>query len=196
MASKINFNNINGDYPIAGQDNDSQGFRDNFTNIKNNLRFASEELTDLQNKVLLKSALLGSSLQNDLNYTVLVRPKLKATAQEFRDLGTATGSLGVSFLDAELQKVTTGGPLTVALTDFPPTGTYGKMRLWLSIVLAGGQTSATVTFPAQVTLGLGTFTNITVLPDSTKQFEFDSSGDHMFEISTADGGTNFWLINL
>ena len=34
MASNINPNNIDGTYPVAGQDNDSQGFRTNFTNIK------------------------------------------------------------------------------------------------------------------------------------------------------------------
>jgi hypothetical protein len=37
MASLVNPFNINGNYPIAGQDNDSQGFRDNFTNIKKQL---------------------------------------------------------------------------------------------------------------------------------------------------------------
>ena len=35
MASNINAFNIDGTFPIAGQDNPSQGFRDNFTNIKN-----------------------------------------------------------------------------------------------------------------------------------------------------------------
>ena len=48
--SNINPNNINGAYPVAGVDNDSQGFRDNFTNIKNNLVFAQAELNDLQSK--------------------------------------------------------------------------------------------------------------------------------------------------
>ena len=36
MTSAINPNNIDSAYPVAGQDNDSQGFRDNFTNIKTN----------------------------------------------------------------------------------------------------------------------------------------------------------------
>ena len=47
MASNINSNNIDGTYPIAGQDNDSQGFRTNFTNIKNNLAYAKSEIDDL-----------------------------------------------------------------------------------------------------------------------------------------------------
>jgi hypothetical protein len=51
MSSNINPNNINGNFPVAGQDNDSQGFRDNFTNILNNFSFASTEITNLQNTV-------------------------------------------------------------------------------------------------------------------------------------------------
>ena len=51
MTSAINPNNIDGAYPIAGQDNDSQGFRDNFTNIKTNFEYAGAEINDLQSKV-------------------------------------------------------------------------------------------------------------------------------------------------
>ena len=36
MASNIVPGNVNGTFPTAGQDNSSQGFRDNFTAIKNN----------------------------------------------------------------------------------------------------------------------------------------------------------------
>lgn len=51
MASTINPNNINTLYPVAGQDNDTQGFRDNFRNIKNNLNAAAGEITALQASV-------------------------------------------------------------------------------------------------------------------------------------------------
>ena len=53
MASSINPNNISVTFPIAGQDNDSQGFRDNFNNIKTNITYAKSEIEDLQNKVVL-----------------------------------------------------------------------------------------------------------------------------------------------
>lgn len=53
MPSTINANNIDILYPIAGQDNDTQGFRDNFRNIKNNLNTASAEITALQANVAL-----------------------------------------------------------------------------------------------------------------------------------------------
>ena len=47
--SSINPNNINILYPIAGQDNDTQGFRNNFRSIKDNFTQAATEITSLQN---------------------------------------------------------------------------------------------------------------------------------------------------
>ena len=65
MTSQVNPSNINGNYPIAGQDNDSQGFRDNFTNIKNNFYFIKQEIEDIQSKAILNAPLLGTTLNND-----------------------------------------------------------------------------------------------------------------------------------
>ena len=48
MASNIVPGNIDGDYPIAGQDNNSQGMRDNFTATKNNFTQAKTEIENLQ----------------------------------------------------------------------------------------------------------------------------------------------------
>jgi hypothetical protein len=48
MASYINPTDIDVTYPIAGQDNDTQGFRDNFRNIKNNFTIAASEISSLQ----------------------------------------------------------------------------------------------------------------------------------------------------
>jgi len=44
-------------YPVAGQDNDSQGFRDNFNNVKDSLSLASADIVELQSKAVLKSAI-------------------------------------------------------------------------------------------------------------------------------------------
>ena len=48
MASNINDTGINRDYPVAGQDNDSQGFRDNFSIIKDNFVATKAEIETLQ----------------------------------------------------------------------------------------------------------------------------------------------------
>ena len=106
MTSSINPNNIDGTYPIAGQDNDSQGFRDNFTNIKNNFTFSYNELTDLQAKAIVKSPLSGSSVTNDMNYTQLIAPQLLKTVETVNNLGTKTGSFTISWADAHYQYFT------------------------------------------------------------------------------------------
>lgn len=55
MASNINTTNIDVTYPVAGQDNDSQGFRDNFFNANDNFGHAKTEIEALQNLLSLDS---------------------------------------------------------------------------------------------------------------------------------------------
>ena len=73
MTSSINPNNIDGNYPVAGQPNNTQGMRDNFTNIKTNFQYAEDEITDLQSKVVLKQALTGTTLDNNMNDNKLLQ---------------------------------------------------------------------------------------------------------------------------
>jgi len=68
MASTINTTNIDVTYPIAGQDNDTQGFRDNFRNIKNNLNTAASEITALQsNAITLQSTMTNLATNANAN---------------------------------------------------------------------------------------------------------------------------------
>lgn len=193
MASNINFANIDGNFPVAGQDNDSQGFRDNFTNIKNNLNYAKSEIEDLQNKAVLKKALVGTTLANDFEYTPIYRAQLKAPVNSFRDLGTNNGVVAVSFLDAPMQKITTGGPLTIRLEDFPPSGFHGTVRVWIQVQFASLQTTAEIILPASVTKGTN---RITGYNNDTKAITVSAAGDYMFEFSTVDGGNDFWIFQL
>jgi len=48
MASNIEFQTIDAAYPVAGVDNDTQGFRDNFQIIKDGLSTANGEISELQ----------------------------------------------------------------------------------------------------------------------------------------------------
>ena len=51
MTSLINYNNIDETFPIPGQDNNSQGFRDNFSAISGQLGIAAQEISALQAQV-------------------------------------------------------------------------------------------------------------------------------------------------
>ena len=76
MASKIVPGNVDGTYPKAGQDNSSQGFRDNFSAIKTNFTEAQTEIEDLQrNKANLNSS-------SDFADNEVTRAKFKDTAKD------------------------------------------------------------------------------------------------------------------
>ena len=53
MTSQINPENIDASYPVAGQPNNTQGFRDNFTAIQTYFQAAENEINDLQSKAVL-----------------------------------------------------------------------------------------------------------------------------------------------
>ena len=96
MTSAINPNNINGTYPVAGQDNNSQGFRDNFTNTKNNFQYAADEITDLQNKAVLKQALTGTTIDNNMLGSPLSNALLSNMSENVVALGTVSGSVTIN----------------------------------------------------------------------------------------------------
>jgi hypothetical protein len=56
MASQIDPSTIDITYPIAGQDNDTRGFHDNYRAIQNGLLFAKTEITTLQANVAVLTA--------------------------------------------------------------------------------------------------------------------------------------------
>lgn len=186
--SSINPNNINGSYPIAGQDNDSQGFRDNFTNIKNNLTFAKSEITDLQTKSLLIEPLADGSFSNEMNYAQLKSAQLIRTVETIKDLGTQTSTI-VSFADGHYQKVTTGGAFTIsAFSDWPTSGLYAKLRV--EIVITTPSTD-TVTLPSAVSIGL---TSIQGAVGQT--ITFPAAGSYIFEFTTYNAGTTITIDDL
>lgn len=127
--SSINPNNIDGTYPIAGQDNDSQGFRDNFTNIKNNFTFASTEITDLQNNAILKSALSGTTLNNNMNNAQLIGAQISRFTQTRNDIGSQSGAVTVNWTDAHFQTLEITGYTTLTLANWPTSG------FWTDLVL-------------------------------------------------------------
>ena len=155
MASNINPYNIDGTFPIANQDNPSQGFRDNFTNIKNNFVFAQNELDDLQSKVLLTGALNGQTLTNDMAGTQIRRPQLASWTQSAVDLGAIAGASVLDFSLANFQKLTSAGSISLSFVNWPASvgaGAvgYGVMRVWLIIT----DIAHTLTTPRQVSIGI------------------------------------------
>jgi hypothetical protein len=187
MASNINANNIDGTYPVAGVDNDSQGFRTNFTNIKTNLVYAKSEIEDLQGKVLLKSALTGTTLNNNLSGAALSGAEIYNFRETEVDLATTSGTLTLDHSIAHYYTVSTNGSVTLSFTNFPPAGKVGRIRLKINIQ----NTSYTMSLPSAVSLGTDGINGY-----SNNIITFAATGVYIFEFITDDQGTTIHIQDL
>ena len=186
MTSAINPNNIDGAYPVAGQDNNSQGFRDNFTNTKTNFQYAADEITDLQSKVVLKAALTGTTLNNDMLGVSLSNAVLSDMAYYRLALGTLSGSVAINYAASMYQTVTTSGSISLSFVNFPPAGNTGVVSVEISVA----DTTHTVTFPASVTTNV---MGIQGLNPATNIMEFAATGTYTFQFITSDGGSSYTI---
>ena len=191
MTSSINPNNIDSAYPVAGQDNDSQGFRDNFTNIKTNFQFAGTEITDLQNKVVLKAALSGTTLNNNMGDSLLLAAKIQDFSATYVDLGTTSGTVTINYAAGHYQVVAANNNITLAFTNFPAAGNMGLIRVRINII--DNPTLATVTLPSAVTIGTNYLQGFNSTSDT---ITFNQSGIYEFEFVTIDGGSSISVFDL
>lgn len=191
MTSQINPNNIDGAYPVAGQDNNSQGFRDNFTNIQLNFQYAATEITALQNGSITK----GNS--NDMGNGVIYNAVLRdiSTPAFGNPQGT---SVPVNYALGNYQTIITPNTTdqtTLSFTNWPGNGYYASVRLLINIVNAG----YTIKLPTTVT-----GTNTAVIPTCLQNIQgythldqfgaisgtlsFLQPGSYVYEFSTSTAG--------
>jgi hypothetical protein len=187
MTSAINSQNIDGTYPIAGQDNDSQGFRDNFTNIKTNFQFAANEITDLQNNAVLKSALAGTTLNNNMGGSLLSNAQLQDMSETRVSLGTTAGNISLNYAAGPYYTVTTSGSVTVGFSNFPNSGTAGRMRLQITV----SNINHRLILPSAVSVGTANIQGY-----ANNEIAFSKTGTFEFEFETNDGGTIVSIFDL
>lgn len=134
--STINTNGINVNYPVPGVNNNSQGFRDNFASIKTNLDQAATELTDLQNKVVVKQALTGTTINNDMANTLISNALTRSFRASTNNLGNAlsgTVLVDVSLGDVHYGTVAANSNITLQFGSWAPSGTQSNVQLILNV---------------------------------------------------------------
>lgn len=194
MASNINPNNIDGAYPVAGQDNNSQGFRDNFTNIKLNFQYAEDEINDLQSKVLLKAPLEGqATTNNNLNNQVLYNAQIRDFSATKVNIGSSSGSVEINYAEGHYQTVTTSGDITLSFTSgsWPPSPQYGWVRVQIHVT----NTDYRVYLPAEVNLGTN---NLQGYGQNIygQYIAFGAQGYYVFEFTTSNAGSTITIQDL
>ena len=138
--SSSNIASIDADYPRAGQDNDSQGFRDNFTKIKTELTNAQADLTALDTNAVKNNDAITNMQGNTINNVVITRG-----SQKFYSGGvlSSAGVRPVSYEIATYHSYTINSTgVTLQLADWPASGKYAEMVL----ELRGRDQADTVTF--------------------------------------------------
>jgi hypothetical protein len=182
MTSAINPNNINGAYPVAGQDNNSQGFRDNFTNTSTNFQYAADEISDLQAKAVLKQALTGTVLDNDMLGSPLSNALLSNMSENVVALGTVSGTTVINYALASYQTLTTNGAVSLSFTNLPSAGAAASVVVQVTVA----STIHTLVLPSAVSVNNA---GIQGLNTSTNTISFAATGVYSFEFSTSNGGS-------
>ena len=164
MTSAIDTKNINVRFPIPGQDNDSQGFRTNFSQIKLALDTASSEISLVQAQ---KADLVTSNLFTDNTPSV----------------STVTGAVVVTGGVGIGQDLYVGGSLYVSggaaisssttisstTTDVIVTGTFGNTSYKIAPTLTGNKTILGTLSVGTVNRSSPTTANLYVATTATDQ---------------------------
>jgi len=142
--SAINTNGLNTGYPVAGVVNPSQGFRDNFSVIKTNLDVTASEITDIQSKVVVKSSLTGTNLNNDMANTLISNALTRSFRASTYNLGNdISGVQVINVSQGDVQYGTVTANTTLQFGAWSPAGTQSNVQLILNIA----NTSASITLP-------------------------------------------------
>lgn len=140
MTSNINYLGVNENFPVAGQDNDTQVFRDNFDTIKTSLNTAKTEITDLQ----LNSA--RTDIDNSFNNRLLSEAVLINNLDAKFDGGAITAPLTVDYENGTYQIYRFGANTTVEFLNFPDDNTVPEAVGKVTLELYGDGTARTITF--------------------------------------------------
>jgi len=141
--SSSNIASIDADYPRAGQDNDSQGFRDNFTKIKTELTNAQADLTALDTNAVKNNDAITNMQGNTINNVVITQG-----SQKFYSGGvlSSAGVRPVSYEIATYHSYTINSTgITLQLADWPASGKYAEVL----VELRGRGVADSVTFDTE-----------------------------------------------
>lgn len=142
--SSIITNTILTNYPVAGVDNDSQGFRDNFTRIQSALAQAKVELINFENRAMLKTPLSGTgTATNDLSNGIIINGNYnKFYGITHSDtLPNTISNVNISLWDGIYQLLSMTVHTTINFTHWPDAGQYANIRLQIT---AGSSTPITL----------------------------------------------------
>ena len=181
--SAIRYQDIDEEFPVPGQDNDSQGFRDNFSEIKIALETANLELTDL------KTSAARVDGENDFNGNNIINANLRAVSGAMYAPANINADTQLEWNDGVAQKLIIASDVALTFTNFPTGGQkYAATRL----ILKSDGGSRKVTFE---TGGTGSLyiANISDALNVDGEFILSSSDEPKVIDAWSDNGQDIYL---
>lgn len=121
--SNIDTSNIDATYPTAGRDNDTEGFRTNFAAIKSGLEIAMTEISELQDKAVVKNQLVDSTeLDNNLSGNIINNGAFKQFHPVFGNRGITKTPTQQDPTDTNLINLDNGSVQKFTLVDSNASG--------------------------------------------------------------------------
>lgn len=140
MVSNINESKINEEFPKPGQDNDSQGFRNNFDASKKNFSEAKSEIEELQNS----SAKINEN--NNFNKNEISNATFVGNSGRVINKGTIDNTAGseilnLSFKEANYYRLFVDtNDVTFTFTEWPDEDLFADLRIVISASTQGNKT--------------------------------------------------------
>lgn len=191
-ASNIVTSTIDATYPVSGQDNDTQGFRDNFSNIKMALDQAKSEITELQNY----SVLTGSvdtvnhvAVINNLNNSVIINGshnQFYGTAYH-PSAANSSGAIEIDLINGTLQKFKLTVDTSLTFKNWPATAKYALVRIHL--IVDDASPEITVDITSITSQGNG----VKYAEASFPSLHIGKTSEIVFDAWSHDNGTTFFL---
>lgn len=173
MPSEITTSNIDTNYPVPGNNN-SQGFRDNFANIKSALDVAKNEITDLQQS----TAKINTS--TNFNGNIVQNSRLK---NSYHLVPATVTTSSVLYNNGSYQKISISTDTTYTLSGWPAVDNYANLRLAITPTTS---TAISINFNG----GLGSLKTPSTL---SLPYSVSSTGTYFWEAWSADGGSTVYL---
>jgi hypothetical protein len=185
-TSQINPNNINTAYPVAGQDNNTQGFRDNFTNIKLNFQYAASEIDSLSGNTILKNNTL-----NDVAGSIIYGSRLQNTGYVQVNQGNVAPTATINYAAGSYQTITVNAATTLNFTGLPAAGNTAVITLAINAVAANTTANPYTLTVANVNNSSSGITGYSGGVLSFPRTNTTSAGTHTYQFVTDDNGSSF-----
>lgn len=176
--SKVNTDGLNETYPTGGKDNSTQGFRDNFSNIKTNLNYIKEELEKLEQNAL------SSGEDADFKGLKIIDANLKNCTVEAVTGGTILTDFSLKYTEGQYHSYMIKDHAVISLDDWPPDR-YAKITVELT---GDSKDAVSVQFKGPNYTNTIKYDIDWPNPDSGHVLQIENSTTHIIDFWSTNGG--------